>query len=462
MDKSYKQLIDCIEKNRDKMLSAFQYIWQHPEIGYKEWLTSGYLEAEFIRLGYRLSRAGDIPGFTALLDTGRPGPRILILGELDALICATHPEADQETGAVHACGHLIQTASMLGVAAALKEPGMLEELSGSILFAAVPAEETIDLEYRNQLIQQGIIRYVAGKIEFLYRGYFEGVDLALMFHAGSHQEKLFELFDGMDGCITKHMVYRGVAAHAGGAPHKGVNALYAASLGLQACNSLRETFREQDYVRYHPIITSGGSATNVIPDLVKMDTYVRAASFDKMLEVNYRIDRALAASAAALGAQVTVKNKPGNLPLHSDIRLNRLCEQVIESLFGPGQILYGGWDTQSSDVGDLSALMPVIQPLCMGAAGNQHGEDYRIEDKEKCIMNPARVLSCMIFELLRCDAAYAKEVIREYQPRYPLKEDYFKAIGAVEFEGELVAYQGNGDVTLILNQSVEGNNNLRI
>lgn len=450
MKAGYESYLSAIDRHKPRMMDAFDYIWKHPEIGYKEWQTSDYLQDQFVKLGYELNRAQDIPGFTALLDTGRPGPRVAILGELDALICGTHPQANPDTGAVHACGHLIQTTAMLGVAAALKEEWALKELAGSILFVAVPAEETIDLEFRNGLIKEGIIGYVAGKIEFLHRGYFDGVDLAIMFHADRDPQKLFKLFDGMDGCITKHMVYRGVAAHAGGAPHKGVNALYAAAIGLQACNALRETFREEDYVRYHPIITSGGSATNVIPDVVKMDTYVRAATLDKMLEVNYRIDRALAASAASLGAQIIVKSKPGNLPLHSDDNLNRLCRQVIEEIFGEGQIIQGGWDTQSSDVGDLSTLMPVIQPLTMGAGGNQHGEDYFIEDREKAVINPAKVMACMIYELLKNDAACATSVRAQYKPIYATKEDYFKAIDAIESERELVSYQNNGDIVLKL------------
>lgn len=401
-------------------------------------------------MGYEVKEAQGIPGFTAELDTGRKGPKIAVLGELDALFCENHPAADPDTGAVHACGHLIQTSVMLGVAAALKEEGSLNGLAGSIIFAAVPAEETIDLEYRNQLIEQGVIRYVAGKIEFLYRGLFDEVDLAIMFHADSSENKLFKLIDGMDGCITKHMEYKGVASHAGGAPHKGVNALYAASLGLQACNSLRETFQEKDYVRYHPVITGGGGAANIIPGLVKLDTYVRAAAIDKMIEVNDRINRALAASAAALGAKVVIEDKPGNLPLHSNRELNDLCERVIEELFGKNKIIHAGWDTQSSDIGDLSSLIPVIQPLCMGAEGKQHGDDYYIGDREKCVINPAKVLTCMIYELLKEEAALAKDIKHNYKPLYHTKEDYFKAIDAIERKRELVTYLENGDVLLKL------------
>src|SRR5439155_780680 len=62
-----------------------------------------------------------------------------------------------------------------------------------------------------------------------------------------------------NGCIVKTVRYIGRAAHAGGAPHMGVNALYAAQIGLMSINAVRETFRDEDTIRVHPIITHGGS-----------------------------------------------------------------------------------------------------------------------------------------------------------------------------------------------------------
>ena len=110
------------------MLDAERWIWAHPETGYKEWKTHEYLETAFAKLGYELTLAGDIPGFTAEVDTGKPGPKIAVFGELDSVICASHPEADPTTGAVHTCGHNCQAAALLGLAAMLKEPGALDTI----------------------------------------------------------------------------------------------------------------------------------------------------------------------------------------------------------------------------------------------------------------------------------------------------------------------------------------------
>lgn len=448
MDTQYEKITAMVEKHRKLILDAEKYIWKHPEIGYKEWKTSAYLEERFRELGYCVHTTRGIPGFTAIFDTGVPGPTVAVMGELDALICETHPDANPDTKAVHACGHLVQTSAMLGVAAAIREPEVSQGLSGCVKFIAVPAEETIDLEYRDKLIADGIIKYVAGKIEFMYRGLFDDVDMAMMIHADTEPDKLFKLIDGCDGCITKHIEYKGTAAHAGGAPYKGVNALYAATLGMDACNALRETFREKDYVRYHPIITKGGSAANAIPDLVKMDTYVRAADLKTMLDVNVKINRALAASAAAIGANVVIEDKPGNLPFHSSREMNQIFAEVVEKLFGRDQIIYAGWDTQSSDIGDLSTVIPLIQPLCMGASGTQHGEDYAISDLDKAVINPAKAMTCMLYELLRDHAAVAKKVMENYKPLYADKKDFFKTIDRIAITKELVKNNPDGTVTL--------------
>ncbi|MBR6793901.1 MAG: amidohydrolase, partial [Clostridia bacterium] len=181
-------LVQAVDKNRQLILDALDYIWKNPETGYREVKTSAYLEKEFEKLGYELVRAGNIPGFYADLDTGKEGPTVLIFGELDSLICYDHPEADPETGAVHCCGHAAQAAALLGIAAALKEPGVAEGLCGKVRLCAVPAEELIEVEYRSELKKKGIIKYFGGKAEFLYRGFLDGVDIVYMVHTscGEH------------------------------------------------------------------------------------------------------------------------------------------------------------------------------------------------------------------------------------------------------------------------------------
>ncbi|MBE5772237.1 MAG: amidohydrolase, partial [Clostridiales bacterium] len=305
-----EHIIRAVDKHRKLILAAERHIWQTPETGYKEFKTSKYMEDRFEELGYDITRADGITGFYTVVDTGREGPELLILGELDSIICPAHPDADPVTGAVHSCGHNVQCAALLGIAAALKDPAVLEKLSGKIRLCAVPAEELLEIEYRSKLRAEGKIKYFGGKSEFLSRGYFDGVDLAFMVHASSRSS----LNHGSVGCIAKTIIYKGTAAHAGGSPWTGKNALYAATSGINAANALRETFKDSDLIRFHPIITHGGDMVNAIPETVTLESYVRGRTFDAIEEANKRINQGLIGGALSLGTNIEIIDISGYAP----------------------------------------------------------------------------------------------------------------------------------------------------
>lgn len=445
-----KQLMEMVAKYESLIYDTADYIWKNPETGYREWKTSAYMEEHFEALGYTLTKAGNIPGFYADLDTGRPGPKIAILGELDSLIVGNHPDADPETHAVHACGHNAQCAILLGVAAAMKEPGALDGLCGSIRFMAVPAEELIELGFREELRKQGVIRYFGGKVEFISRGYFDGVDMAMMIHSGKLPEgKTLSVSQGCNGCITKNITFKGVASHAGGSPEAGKNALYAATCGLNAVNAIRETFVDSEHIRFHPIITEGGAAVNAIPERTKVETYVRGASYEAIVEYNKKLNQAMAGSAAAIGATVLLEDRPGYFPLNNDKNLNALAKEAMEAIGGPGCVEETDhWDTGSTDMGDVSSIMPAVHPYGAGAIGTGHGMDYYIDDPERACVAPAKCLLIMADRLLSNDAALAKKVLAENKPRFASKEDYLKAIESLNMTKNAVVKKEDGTVVL--------------
>ena len=435
-----------VDKNRQKIMDALDYIWKNPETGYREVKTAAYLEKEYEKLGYDLVSAGNIPGFYADIDTGKPGPTVLIFGEMDSLICWDHPDADPETGAVHCCGHAAQSAALLGIAAALKEPGALDGLCGKIRLCAVPAEELIEIEYRTELKKKGIIRYMGGKAEFLYRGFLDGVDIVYMVH--TTVDETFEGTLGDVGCLAKRAVYKGKAAHAGGSPWKGCNALYAASQGLNAINAIRETFRERDIIRVHPIITKGGSAVNAIPDEVVMESFVRGATFDAIKNANEKVNRALCGAALSLGGNVDIQDTPGYAPLNNDPGMLRLAADAAEALGYP----YKYTDVRgsgSTDMGEISCLFPAIHPYAPGAVGTSHGKDYYIADPDKACVGSAKFQLKMLELLLENDAARAKEIIRDFHPEFASKEEYFAYIDALESSGDRITYSaGKAEIRL--------------
>ena len=451
MSISKEKLFADVEKYREKIFEAERYIWNNPETGYREWKTDAYMSEIFEGLGYELTKAGDIPGFYTDLDTGRPGPKVLVMAELDSLICANHPESDKETSAVHACGHNAQCAALVGIAAALKQPGALEGMSGSVRLMAVPAEELIEISFREELKKKGIITYFGGKVEFMKRGYMDGVDLALMVHTSSDLEAgRISFGKGGNGCVTKNIEFKGFSAHAGGAPHLGVNAAYMASQAFSAINALRETFRETDTTRVHPIITKGGDAVNAIPDDVRVESYVRGASLEAIINVNRKVNRAIAASAASIGGGVVIHDRPGYTPLNNDVNFLKTAEDVIAETIGRDktEVSYEKWSTGCTDMGDVSAVIPAIHPFCGGAKGASHGSEYYITDPEAACVVSAKMQLLLVARLLEDDARKAKGIIENFTPLYKTKQEFFDAIAVLDMDKDAVIYNENGSVTL--------------
>ena len=436
-----KDIINAVEQYRTLILEAERWIWAHPETGYREVETSAYMAEQFRALGYELTMADGITGFYTVLDTGREGPEVMILGELDSIICPAHPDANPVTGAVHSCGHNAQCATLLGIAAALKVPGILDKFCGKIRLCAVPAEELLEIEDRNELKKQGKIKYFGGKSEFLSRGYFDGVDLAFMVHtAGAPYINKVAI-----GCIAKSIVYKGVAAHAGGAPWSGHNALYAATCGLNAANALRETFREKDYIRFHPIITHGGDMVNAIPEQVRIESYVRGSTFEGIAKANRRINQALCGAALSIDTNVEILDMPGYSPLYNDDGMMKLAKDAATLAMPEVECpLTQGVGTGSTDMGDLSCIMPVVHPHCGGASGKGHGNDYQISNPEAACMDSAKWQMAMLLLLLEKGAERAKQILADFKPKFATKEEFLAYQDSLNDSGDRITYREDG------------------
>ena len=114
------------------------------------------------------------------------------------------------------------------------------------------------------------------------------------------------------GFVAKIIQYHGKESHAA-APYEGINALDAAKIGLVACDAIRSTFKDEDGIRFHPIITKGGNLVNVVPAFVQIETFVRGYSIEAIKDASFKIDRALRAGADAVGATCEIYNLPGYL-----------------------------------------------------------------------------------------------------------------------------------------------------
>lgn len=440
-------IVKNVEAHKQMILDAERWLWAHPQVGFTEWEANRYLTEKFEAMGYELVQADSIPGFYTDVDTGNPGPHICIMAELDALDISTHPEA--VNGMSHACGHHAQCAALLGIAAALKESYALDGLSGKIRLMAVPAEELIQLEWREEMRKKGVIKYFGGKVEFMSRGYFDGIDLCILLHgtaAGPDEAFDFRCDLSKNGCMAKTIKYKGKASHAAGGPHLGVNAQYAAMLGLQACNDLRETFQDNDTVRFHPIMMGVTSAVNIIPDEMKIESFVRGKTIEVIKQENKKINRALTGAALAMGAGVELCDRPGYAPEYHDPAFMRLFEQCCIDLVGADRVRfdYTRHGTGSCDFGDLTCVMPGVQPYCAGAVGNGHSVHYFVKDPVRQCVNSAKVQLFVTEALLENGATAAKKIVADYKPQYSSIKEYLATLDDFFLDKDAVKYDENG------------------
>ncbi len=434
-----RRLQQSIDGQAERLIALGDRILSQPELGFKEYRTAALMSDFFSGLGLAHRTGLAITGVKAVLDSGRPGPSVAVLGELDSVLVWGHPQADQQTGAAHACGHNAQLAALAAVAAALVETGAMSELVGRVVLMAVPAEEYVEVEYRMGLKREGKIEFLGGKPELVRLGEFDDVDMAMMFHTSARAEDgLLSLASSFNGCLVKSIEYIGRAAHAGGAPHVGINALNAAMLGMNAINANRETFRDQDGVRVHPIITRGGDLVNVVPADVRLETFVRGRTMEAILAADTKVDRALKAGALGVGAKVRITTIPGYMPYNGDATLARLVKDNAIALVGADHWSEVGHQAGSTDMGDISQIMPAIHPYAGGARGSGHGADFEIFDREAAYLNPAKVMAMMLVDLLGGDGEGARRVLANMSPKLS-KERYLQLAREIdrvdEFDG---------------------------
>ncbi|MFW5790856.1 MAG: amidohydrolase [Bacillota bacterium] len=425
-----KKVLENIENNKEKIIEIGEKIYNNPELGYKEDFATNLVFDEMEKLGLNPENNLAVTGCGGTLDTGEQGPRIAVLGELDAVICREHPDADSETGAVHACGHNIQTAAMLGVAFGLSDESVLNELSGQIEFMAVPAEEYVEIEYRLDLKEAGEISYLGGKQEMIKRGHFDDIDISVMIHSMDLQDKKVLISPSGNGFVGKKVQFTGKEAHAGGAPDQGINALNAAMLAINNINALRETFKDEDRIRVHPIITKGGDIVNIVPADVRMESYVRGRTIDALMEANKKVNNALRAGGMAIGADVDVNDIPGYMPLLNDEMLDDIFHENTEGMVDDDEIVRGVSFTGSFDFGDITHVMPGLHPFIGGVEGDIHTRNFKMKDPETAYILSAKLMALTLVDLLVDGGDKANKVIDQYEPKLT-KEEYLELLADI-------------------------------
>ena len=419
-----KRLVfDEIDSRADEIVNISKTILGHPEPGFREVKTSRLVTEKFAELGIPTRNGLAMTGVRGELIGGSPGPTMALLGELDSLIVNEHPHADTQTGAAHACGHHCQIGMLMGATIGLMQSEVLSSLAGRIVLMAVPAEEYIEIEYRDSLRREGKLEFLGGKPELIKLGEFDDINLAMMLHTTSTPDERQLCISGTNnGTVAKKIQFIGRGAHAGGAPHMGINALNAATLALSAIHYNRETFRDEDTVRVHPIITKGGEAVSAVPADVRMETFVRGRTMEAIMDANMKVDRALRAGAMAVGASVNIQTIPGYMPLKQNQSMNEQFGRNAATLVGEENVGRVVHRTGSTDMGDVSQIMPAIHPYVGGATGIGHGADYVVQDYNLAVLTAAKSMAATVIDMLGDGATEASKIVAEHRPEMTRNE----------------------------------------
>lgn len=334
MSELKNQISQFIDTNAKIYQDISLAIHAKPEVSDFEYFASQTLSEQLKKEGFEieLPAAGHRTGFAATYKSNKPGPTVVFLAEYDAL-----------AGLGHGCGHNVFGATSSLAGAALKS--IVDQIGGEVRVYGTPGEEGG---------QNG-----SAKGSFVKKGYLNDVDFALCTHPGSGSE------DGLStrnyACAPVDIEFWGKPAHAAGCPQDGINALDAQILTYAAIGVLRQQLT--DRIRIHGVIVEGGTAPNVIPEYTKAKYYIRAADIDTLHELYEKVENIVKGSALQTGCTSSMKlyqNLVENMVLTPS--LDAIYEKYITELGNTVKHVEDVVMPGSSDVGNISQVVPTIQP----------------------------------------------------------------------------------------------------
>jgi amidohydrolase len=352
----HTEICRAIDSYRERVIALSHEIHEHPEQKFREHFACGLLAGEVRNLGLEVQTGvgGLDTSFRCVF--GNPGPTVAILAEYDAL-----PNG-------HSCGHNLIAGAALAAAAGLAS--MRQKLPGQIVLMGTPAEEG-----------------GGGKITLLEKGGFESVDAAMMAHPADCEYSAIGVLAMQHLRITFH----GRAAHAAAAPWSGASALSAVLQTFQSVDMARLHFR--DLSRVHGIITNGGQAVNIVPELAQCEFSARAITAKHADEIAERIRRCADGAAMMTGTTVQYETICAYKNMITNHAIVQIYQRNSEALGTVTREAPAGTPTGSTDMGDVSHKLPSIHPMFQISS---HGEGTCHEDAFVSYSDSERAYTAMI------------------------------------------------------------------
>lgn len=355
----------AIAGERDHLVEVSETIRLNPELGFEEYIASNLLADHLREEGLEVQKpyCGLETAFRATLDSGKPGPRVMVLAEYDAL-----------KGLGHGCGHNLIGAS--GLATAIGMKAVIEEVGGTFDVLGTPAEEG-----------------GAGKLIELEQGAFEGVDAVMMIHHGCNVSGApTEWPVGTNLAVSGFTFeFTGKPAHSAADPYNGVNALNAVIQLFTGIDALRQHIRMES--RIHGIITHGGEAANVVPKFAAARISVRADSRDYLHELLEKVANIGKGAALATGCEVNIQQGQEIYDFRPSYVIGQVFQDNLKEAGLQIPVAREGRTMASNDFGNVSYVVPSVSAFfaisndpishhsqdVVDAAGSEFGYDQFIK-----------------------------------------------------------------------------------
>ena len=358
----HQDILQLVDQRAAHFSATSKAIWDHPELGYHEEMSSGLLQRELASAGFRVQAgvAGEPTGFVASFGQGQPV--IGIMGEFDALPGLSQAATPSRSPVVadgpgHACGHNLLGAGAALAAVALKEYMERNHVAGTLRYYGTPAEEGGD-----------------GKIYMIRAGLFRDADVILHWHPGDEN---YVFNGGMLAINSARFQFHGIAAHAAAGPERGRSALDAVMLMGNGLEFLREHIPSNSRVHY--IITNGGAAPNVVPESAEMYLYARNPSAAVLNNVWSRILKVAQGAALMTETTLDVKELGGTTNVVANDVLAKVAQRNLEEVGGfaytPEEKEFAAQVQKSLPPGGAKKLESTAAVVPLGARAGQASTD---------------------------------------------------------------------------------------
>ena len=381
-------ITDAVAHEEPALIAIRRDLHAHPELAFQEQRTAGVVARELSRLGIACQTGVGRTGVVGTIQGGRPGPTLVIRGDMDALPIEERTGlafASENPGLMHACGHDVHTSTLLGVAAALQR--LAPAMAGSVRLLFQPAEEIL-----------------GGAQAMIEDGALDGVDMALGFH--NHPDIPVGRFGAVRGatyaaCDRFRIVVRGVSGHAA-YPHTTVDPIVAAAYLVTSL----QTIVSREIGPLDPcVVTVGaihaGTVHNIIPDSCELLGTVRSLSVAVRKRAEAAVKRLAAGMEEGFRTACTVEWSYGVPPTMNDDAVadssvaavgRQLGEVFVDSAPSMG----------AEDFALIAAKVPsFVLRIGSGAAGrNDHLHNSNYQPDEACIGLGAQALARAAMDLL--------------------------------------------------------------